>query len=207
MKRIMIYTNRKNRNSLNIISLLKDNSSFIMVFLLFLSGLVIGTTITYVFPLLQTFMNELFIISESAVSVFLRNFIFYNTNYIALFVFGLCSIGSPFILSIPLLSGAYYGSIFTVFYNYTDANGIVSFLLLKLPAAIIFIITVILATSISLQMSANLNTVAFLNSRTSVNLKNYLIKFIIILVFGLAAAITDVIVFILFNNFLSNYIE
>lgn len=200
MKKMMILSVKRKIDFRYILQSIKNNSSIIMFFIIFLCGLIIGTTLVYVFSDSQLLIIDLFLYSKNGLTIFIKNLIMYSSIYISLFVLGLCSVGATFILCCNILTGIYYGCIFTLFYLNPEAFGILQFMLLKLPSAIIFVITMFLASDIAIQMSSAINSVVFTNFNNYINIKNYIIKFIILQMFGVAASLLDVVVALLYNK-------
>ncbi len=173
-----------------------------MLYSLFLCGLIIGTALTQTFPVIKNIISDYFDSAVPILYVFLKNISIYFSAYIFLFVTGLCSIGTPFIMAIPIMTGIFYSSVFVSFYSASYSYGLLLFLLLKLPSAILFVITVFLSVIISLDMVKMIKNAVFTSSATGVEFKHYIISYIILMVFGLFSAVIDAISAIIVNSFL-----
>lgn len=195
MNKVMIISTKGKYGFRDIINYVAANSNNLLLFVLFLCGLILGTTLSYVLSDSQLYLIDLLISSENGLIIFIKSSILYSSVYLVLFVFGLCSVGIPFIFLTISLCGAYYSSVFTIYYLNPEIYSIFQFLIMKLPSAIIFVITVFLASEAAMQMIACINCSIANYKNNAVNLKNYIIKFMILQFFGISASVIDVAVF------------
>ena len=198
-----LYINRssKNYNLSDLYAILKKHYTYIEIYILFVSGLIIGTAITHNSAFIRTVITNLISLNDGFLTVFIRNIFVYFSIYLALFISGFSCIGKPFIMCIPVLSGVFYSALLTSFIENIPQYGLIFFLLAKLPSAIIFINTVFIMTEISGIMSDRTKTAVFSENNASIQFKEYIISFLLILIFGIiSAAIDSVISFFIYRQ-------
>lgn len=200
MKKMLYISTRKNADIRCIFKFIEYNINFFVYISLFIGGLIIGTISVYYYPSLNLITTELFLCYEDIFCVFFKNIILYFSFYIALFIFGLCGIGSPMILFANLFNGLYYGALFSVYCMNPDNYGILQFLILRFPSAIIFTITIILSSEIAMEMCSYVKIKLIGANNRSLDFVRYIKQFLLIMIFGLFSAIIDVIVVCIFKN-------
>lgn len=182
---------RKRISIRDVSALVKNNYSIIQFFLLYISGLVIGAAISNGFPFIRSALYNYYSLNDEFLNVFIKNFSVYLVFYLILFISGLSFIGSPFITAVPILAGVLYSSTAVSYKECLIPDGYLIFLLFKLPSAILFVNTIFILTEISRKMLCKTRSSAFTDSTVSREFKDYILYFLIILIFGLICAITD----------------
>lgn len=180
----------------------KNNYNIIQLFSLYISGLIIGTAISYKFSFIRTAILSYYSLNDEFLIVFIKNFAVYLVFFLIFFISGLSFLGSPFFNSVPILAGVLYSSTAVSFAVHIKPDGYLVFLLLKLPTSILFINTVFILTEISRIMLNKTRTSAFSESTVSKEFKEYILYYIIILIFGLICALTDASMHSLIKNIL-----
>ena len=204
MKRLMIYSKHSNNVISGTLYRLKENSNIILLFSLFLCGLLIGCGIYNSYDdkdtaIFSNIINTLFIQSN-------KGFIFINSllisSVVALITFcsGLCCVGYPVIYSIPLIKGIYYGIVASFMLHTYAIQGFSYFSATVLPGAIISVCSAIYACNISCITTKALASNVFANSREDIKIKEYILKHLILFAVMFIGCIIDYLAVSLFSK-------
>ncbi|HZK21272.1 MAG TPA: stage II sporulation protein M [Oscillospiraceae bacterium] len=122
----------------------------------------------------------------------------------ASFIIGLCAVGIPFLPIIPFIKGLYYGAFGGYMYCTYGVTGIGYCALIIYPAAAIMITALIYGCTESMMMSADicgilLNKTIGMNSKDA--LKMYCIRYAILILVLVLAAIVSTAFFKLFGSY------
>lgn len=122
----------------------------------------------------------------------------------AAYLLGFSSIGQPCILLIPLFRGLGLGSFMGYLYVEKGIAGIGYSILILLPYSLLALVTIVIGCREALRLSASLFRSALLGTGTPIGisaLKLYHIKFLILCLFLLTAAVLNTICVFLFARF------
>ena len=191
----MIYSKHSNSIISGTICTLKENSNLILLFSLFLCGIIIGCGIyngytTKDSSFFSNFINTFFIQTGKSM-IFVNSLLSSAILIIISFCSGLCCVGYPAIYSMPLLKGLYYGIISSFMLHTYAMQGFSYFSLTVLPGAIISVCAIIYACNISCETTKALALNIFANGREDIKIKEYLLKFLILFAVMLIGCLID----------------
>lgn len=203
----MIYSKHSNSIISGTVCTLKENSNTILLFSLFLCGLIIGCGIY------NGYENKDSSVVANIISTFFvqnnKGLIFINSLLSSLmlilitFCSGLCCVGYPVIYSVPLLKGLYYGIFASFMLHKYAMQGFSYFSLTVLPGAIISVCSVIYACNISCETTKALASNIFANNREHIKIREYLLKYLILFSVMLIGCILDCFTVSLFSEIFS----
>ncbi|MBR3767899.1 MAG: stage II sporulation protein M [Clostridia bacterium] len=203
MKRLMIYTKKRNFDFFGFASMLKSNSNLILLNSLFLCGLIIGSVLAATsVDIFNT--TESILANNKPIEYFINTLMYSVIIIIISFCSGLCSIGITFILPLPILNGMAFGVISGTLLFTCGLKGLLSFILMQLPVATVIALLIIISSGISLDMSASIASYVFFGKRAEIKIKEYIISYILIILLCVASALTAMVFQILFDG-LINY--
>lgn len=195
MKRLMIYSKHSNNIISGTVYALKENSNTILLFSLFLCGVIIGCGIYngYENKDSSAFSNIIstFFIQNDKGLIFINSLLSSLILVLITFCSGLCCVGYPVIYSIPMLKGLYYGIISSFMLHTYAMQGFTYFALTVLPGAIISVCSVIYACNISCATTKALALNVFANNREDIKIKEYMLKYLILFAVMFIGCIID----------------
>ena len=201
-KRGIVYTGR--------INLPKINYRLLIIFTLFLCGLIIGVEcVKYGSEPLVTSVKEIFDSSRAEkaqlgyLTLIIKSFLPFLFYLIAAFVMGVCAAGVPFILMLPLFRGCMTGITGALMYSSYGVTGLGYCALIVYPGTALAVSTLIFALSESMRMSSGI--FALITDRKSAYagypLKMYCGRYGIFTAAALLAAVIDAVLFKAFESF------
>ena len=207
MKRLMIYSKHSNSIISGIVYTLKENSNTILLFSLFICGLILGCGIYNGYEnknssVFTDIINTFFTQNNNSL-IFINSFLSSLILILIIFCSGLCCVGYPAIYSIPLLKGLYYGIISSFMLHTYAMQGFSYFSLTVLPGAIISVCATVYACNISCDATRALASNIFTNSREELKIKEYLLKHLILFAVMLIGCIIDYFTVTLFSKIFS----
>ncbi len=204
MKRLMIYSKHSNSIISGTVYTLKENSNIILLFSLFLCGLIIGCGIYngYENKDSSAFSNIIntFFVHNNKELIFVNSLLSSLIFILITFCSGLCCVGFPVIYSVPLIKGLYYGIVASFMLHTYAMQGFSYFSLTVLPGAIISVCSVIYACNISCATTKALALNIFANSREEIKIKEYALKHLIIFSIMFIGCLTDYFTVSLFSK-------
>lgn len=156
-----------------------------------------------------SFLTEQFINKRAEQSIFYTFIGSFNSSAVLLlgsFLLGLSAVGQPGALALPVFNGLGLGLSMAYLYSTQGFQGILFTLVLILPSAIISTIALVLATNESVRFSNSIFRMLFpgkYEAPSSNHLKLYLMRFGVLLLFDVAAALVDSVFTFLFAGFFS----
>lgn len=182
-----------------------------VIVVLFLIGMVYGALLVGLGQA-QTqeqlsFLTEQFIgkrAEQSIMYTFIGSFNSSAVLLLALFVLGFCAVGQPVALFLPVFHGLGLGISMAYLYSTQGFQGILFTLILILPSAAISTIALFLGTRESVRFSNSIFRMLFPEKYEvpqQSGLKLYLIRFGVLLLFDVAAAMVDSVCTFLFAGF------
>ena len=195
MKRLMIYSKHSGHKIIDILFFLKANSNIILLFVLFICGILIGCGIyagstNNSTSVLADSINSL-LLNNNAKKIFINSILSSICLLLLSLCSGLCCVGFPMLYTIPLIKGIYYGLIASFMLYLYAMQGFSYFLLTVLPGAVISVSAIIVACNLSCEVTKSLAVNVFANGREEVKIKQYLIKYTFILAAMFIASILD----------------
>lgn len=187
MKKLMIYTKHRKINIYDIIIRIKDNSNIIMLISIFVCGLLLGST----FAIFDTENPRLIVFNNNA-STFA--FVLPVLLYFFVFLSGFNCVGIPFICCVPAFFGYCYGYNFAELITKYGSNDYIILILKNLFPATLICFSIILMSNFALRLSAETAGIIILKKENKVNIRNYmLIGLILLLFFSIGLIIKTVI--------------
>lgn len=186
MKKLMIYTKRRKINIYDIIIRIKDNSNIIMLISIFVCGLLLGST----FAIIDSEIPNIFVFNNENTLDFALPVLL----YIFVFLSGFNCVGIPFICCVPALFGYCYGYNFAELITKYGSNDYIILILKNLFPATLICFSIILMSNFALRLSAETAGIIILKKENKVNIRNYmLIGLILLLFFSIGLIIKTVI--------------
>lgn len=176
------------------------NNILVILVILFIIGIAAGTfscskvsaLSDYSEAYLKRFISER--TDASFISVTLDSFMGSTLTLLLTFAAGTSMLGVILVPLISLLRGALYGGVSSILYSEYSVRGIAFNAVLIIPASIIFIISLILASRESVKFSlviAKLSLPGSPSVNLSVDFKNYCGRYLFICLLVLASALVD----------------
>ncbi len=175
----------------DIVAIVKNYSSIIMLFSLFACGLIIGSLSVknseyyrYLISIFVAADNE---ITRTFINSIFAVFLVMTVN----FVMGLCLVGSPFITFLSVPEGMIFGSLYAYqlyLYGYEEFG---SFFVTDLLFFVFLYVIFICSQYTSMCMSDSLK-LYYCNHKRSVNLRSYLMKTSVFLISSVLAVIIQI---------------
>ncbi|MGI6772816.1 MAG: stage II sporulation protein M [Acutalibacteraceae bacterium] len=193
-----IGTGKVIRVSTNLVRVMKDYYRLVLLISLFIAGMLIGAlTFKNSGSNISTLLTDMVIkqsaerTSQAAIVTFI-NSLLVNAAFVGIaFTMGMCCIGTPFIGLLPLIKGLGLGMVAGYFYN-NDVAGILYYLLIILPGAVISTVALIISCGESIRMSGEmLKVVSSKKSASPDGIKTYMSRYIIIVVLILISSVMD----------------
>ena len=134
-----------------VIKTIRENGLILILLVIFTSGIIFGTTIiknnslvidsavSLISDYVELRGNQS--VFECACDSFISNLVF----LLILFVFGLCAVGMPVIMSVPFIKGAGLGLISAYFYTTYGLNGLGHCILVLYPGSVFAVMFMFLA--------------------------------------------------------------
>ncbi|MDR2646502.1 MAG: stage II sporulation protein M [Oscillospiraceae bacterium] len=145
----------------------------------------------------QTGQKGLF---AGALSYFATDFLFLS----AAFLFGLCAIGLPFVLFLPIIRGMGIGAISSWYYINYGAAGLGYGMLVLFPATIISMLAMLTYCKESMLMAGDMLLVAAKKSeQAEVNLRLFALRFAVLLIPCALASVVDAACHLMFAGLFS----
>lgn len=196
---------KKEKISFN--ELYDEYKDFIYPFLFYIAGLLLVSLLfSRINGSLNDFMTECFVQkNETLTALLIHSFsIYFSVFSVAVFL-GLCLIGYPIINIIPLIYGFVTGCKVCYFYVNYGFNGIAYSLLLIIPEASAFVITLLFTIKNSSLLSKNIYSLTTKKSDITeeVSFKSYLINYLKYAVFVAIIAATNSLVTALLQSIIS----
>ncbi len=204
MKRLMVYSKHSNNIISGSIYTLKENSNIILLFSLFICGLLIGCGIFNSYDnkdsaVFSNIINTLFIQNSKGL-IFINSLLSSLIATLITFCAGLCCVGYPVIYSIPLIKGLCYGIVASFMLHTYAMQGFSYFSATVLPGAIISVCSVIYACNTSCVITKALALNVFANSREDIKIKEYLLKYLILFAVMFIGCVIDYFTVSLFSE-------
>lgn len=183
----------KKREHVDIATLFVANKELIFPSLFYVSGLIIGA-ILYTVLEQGTFKELIEQIAQGCTTDFLTLFLNKTAIYLSVYtvcvLLGLCLIGFPFINIIPLLCGVEIALKLAYYYVNFDVKGVGYSLLIIAPGAVGFVTILVFTIKLCNTLS---KTIYYLTTNKAdtiqeVNLKSYLLRFLLYSLIVLAIA-------------------
>lgn len=186
--------------NLNFTDFMAKNNILVILVILFVLGLFAGTfsgskinaLSEYSEDYLKRFISER--TNAAFVSVTLDSFMGSALTLLLTFAAGTSMLGVILVPAIFLLRGALYGTVSAILYSEYSVKGIAFNAVLIIPAAIIFIIALILASRESIKFSLVISKMTLPGSPSvnlSIDFKNYCGRYLFICLLVLASALVD----------------
>lgn len=193
---VKFYHNKKNSNKKigGFILEAKKKKVTLCMFMLFLSGLIIGavsvrldSSVSNV--IISMFKNYNESTSENALWSNFSNLVFINTLItVSMYLLGLCAIGSPFICFYPFIKGIGIGVVSAYIYKTYLLAGFGYCMFVFYPPQIINMFSVLMASNESYTSSKKLFLTIKSAKSEDIDLNLYNIRFIIILVISIVSS-------------------
>lgn len=183
----------KKKEHVDITTLFVTNKELIFPSLFYISGLILGTILYTVFEQ-GTFKELIEQIVQGSTTDFLNLFLnktaIYLTVYTVCVLLGLCLIGFPFINIIPLLCGVEIALKLAYYYVNFGVKGVGYSLLIIAPGAVGFVTILVFTIKLSNTLSKTIYNLTTNKADTiqEVNLKSYLLRFLLYSIIVLAIA-------------------
>ena len=174
MKRIEISKKVVSLNLSDVIFIIKRNVNLIMIISFYTSGLICGAVTANIIS------SGMFFCKDAVCTFLLLNLI----NIVILtvnFIMGLGCVGKPLVYVNIVFCGYYIGFAVSQFLLSYEINGILSFIL-RMPFAVIFSVTVIISSVVSVDMSEELIKFTFFGKNNFLPIKSYLIKYFLMII-------------------------
>lgn len=186
------------RVSANLIKVLKEYYRLVLLISLFIAGMLIGAfTFKHGGGDVSSLLTDMVIkhsaerTSQAAFATFI-NSLLVNCAFVGIaFTMGMCCIGTPFIGLLPLIKGLGLGVVAGYFYN-NDVAGVLYYLLIILPGAVISTVALIISCGESIRMSSEmLQIMSQKKSASPDGIKVYMSRYTIILALILISSVID----------------
>ncbi len=161
----------------DLIKTIRENGLILILLVIFTSGIIFGTTViknnSLVVDRAVSLISDYVTLRgnqsvfECACNSFVSNLLF----LIVLYIFGLCAVGLPVIMSAPFIKGAGLGLISAFFYTTYGLNGLGHCILVIYPGAVLSVMFMFLAVKTAIVSSGDI--FSSISSR-----KNHEIRFI-----------------------------
>lgn len=199
--RIPKKTTRK--NSVNMVRckyIMHEEWKLISLVSLFLSGMIIGCiTVRHTDNQLNAKMVTMFTDfvllrnTNSLMATFLNSFSVSIIYLFIAYIFGLCAVGIPIIVLIPIVKGISLGMVAGYFYSTYNMLGAGYCMVIIFPAAIVALAALLYGCNESLVMSKSIyySSQGKYPNQYENNFKTYNIRYLILILFTLLSAIID----------------
>lgn len=186
--------------STNALTTIKKNGRILVMLAVFAVGMIIGAVfIKRGDGLVSESISDMFTAyiktkSEQSLSMNFINSLAVNASFmLAAFVFGLCAVGLPFVCSLPLIKGVGIGMLSGYLYAKFALKGLGYCVLVIYPGLIPAIFALLLACSVGINSSYEmlLSLSSTKAQRGERSIKIYCIRFLIICVPVIIAAVLD----------------
>lgn len=192
MKRMLIYTRKRNIKNFDVLSFLKNNCSIILLTSINLSAFLIGNLI-----ISQNIINPFNILYNNSTESFLWNILFFLICLTVTFCSGLCGVGMIFIyinqFTIGIINGIISSSVFILYNEYS----ILTYILIYLPSLTILTLIITLASYISLSSSKIIAEKIFIENEQKINFHEYIKAYFIFMLLAIFASIISAIGYII----------
>lgn len=192
MKRMLIYTRRRNIRKFDILYFLRNNSTIILLTSINLSAFLIGNII-----ISQNIINPINILHDNITDAFLWNILYSLICLTVTFCSGLCGVGMIFIYILQFAIGIINGIISSSVFIINNEYSILSYILIYLPSLTILTLIITLSSYISLSTSKIIAEKIFIENEQKINFHKYIKAYSIFMLLAIFASIISAIGYII----------
>ncbi len=200
MKRLMVYTKKRNINLRSFTEFYKNYSNIIVLFSIFCSGIILGS----VYIIKGNTSDAIFLITKENSTIgseFIKNLLSTIILLLTTIFFGFSSIGVPFICLIPFIYGFNCGFTAGKCLIENSLSGIGSYALIYLSGQVVAFMCVILSTYYALNYSFGLSLTAFTKNIHKSETGAFLLRMLSCIPLCIISALLSAVCYSLFQNF------